>query len=506
MIDTIKLDGSKTLRVITSSDFLFELLDIKDGVLTQVFQWIVVIRKTSNERANLSELRDNDHRINVEDQWKSPSLQGDCLHICSVANTDAFQSRQATLFRCQVIVALWATLYWYFHQEAPEDRLITGACQGTAHLGRPKGAWKIGIDKSGLFRERYILMDLERTGICASNCSSVCMKKKGVSESSSTGLFTSRCMFWQIDPRLYLKTLQSLAAAPISPTTSVDSQLRCFENRLKGQGSTEEDCICSGADEYLQFSKWAHNISYNTPLPLQYIQSNGIRHPLRPKPPSEGEVFYTRYIHNVGQELSFRVASRCHNTQRTDCCSEIEVFEPLDRQNPVQRVSSSKLVQKPEENDVDMLHRWMNDSRVSHFWGTDGPRDIQSKFLSAALTDSHSFPIIGLWDNEPFGYFEIYWVKEDSLGKLLGGEIGNWDRGLHCLVGEQRFRGPHRVRAWLSALVHYCWIAESRTQSVMLEPRIDNLKSVMESLLITMLIATDLQHILKILAFQKLEK
>lgn len=54
--------------------------------------------------------------------------------------------------------------------------------------------------------------------------------------------------------------------------------------------------------------------------------------------------------------------------------------------------------------------------------------------------------------------------------------VGDYDRGFHCLVGEQEFRGEHRVRVWLSALVHYFWLADCRTETVMLEPRVDNEK------------------------------
>jgi len=42
------------------------------------------------------------------------------------------------------------------------------------------------------------------------------------------------------------------------------------------------------------------------------------------------------------------------------------------------------------------------------------------------------------------------------------------------LVGEEEFRGPSRVKIWLSALVHYCWLADNRTETVMMEPRVDN--------------------------------
>jgi N5-hydroxyornithine acetyltransferase len=41
-------------------------------------------------------------------------------------------------------------------------------------------------------------------------------------------------------------------------------------------------------------------------------------------------------------------------------------------------------------------------------------------------------------------------------------------------VGEEEFRGPHRVKAWLSSLVHYCFTHDSRTENVIMEPRVDN--------------------------------
>lgn len=121
----------------------------------------------------------------------------------------------------------------------------------------------------------------------------------------------------------------------------------------------------------------------------------------------------------------------------------------------------------------------MNEPRVNAAWGMAGPISTQEQFLRSNLSTRHSFPVLGCWDGKPFGYFEIYWVKEDRLGSLLGGTNGNvddYDRGIHVLVGEQEFRGPHRVAIWLSALVHFCWLADNRTKTVVLEPRVDNLK------------------------------
>lgn len=79
-----------------------------------------------------------------------------------------------------------------------------------------------------------------------------------------------------------------------------------------------------------------------------------------------------------------------------------------------------------------------------------------------------------MWDGKPFGYFEIYWVKEDILGRYLGDKADNYDRGIHVLVGEEEFRGKHRVKCWITALAHWAFIEDYRTNAVVLEPRIDN--------------------------------
>lgn len=134
-------------------------------------------------------------------------------------------------------------------------------------------------------------------------------------------------------------------------------------------------------------------------------------------------------------------------------------------------------------NDVQLLHKWMNNPRVAKFWGCAGPERVQESFLRANMTSSHSFPAIGLWDGKPFGYFEIYWVKEDILGKHLGNVVGDYDRGFHVLVGEEEFRGKERVKAWASSIAHWALVNDYRTDSVCLEPRVDNERYVVNSLI-----------------------
>ncbi len=222
----------------------------------------------------------------------------------------------------------------------------------------------------------------------------------------------------------------------------------------------------------------SHLPTYYPPSPPQYTFTNSIKPPIRPKPPAQGETFYTRYIPSAEQYLSFRVASTPTKppTYGKPYPNTNPSFLP-----PKSFLASSGGMTLPTGDmnihpcDTDLLHTWMNDPRISAAWGVPGPSEVQEEFLDQGLNSKHSFPVIGCWDGKPFGYFEIYWVKEDHLGRhLTNKDLSDWDRGFHALVGEQEFQGQHRVKIWASALVHYCWLADPRTDKVRVEPRADN--------------------------------
>jgi hypothetical protein len=171
-----------------------------------------------------------------------------------------------------------------------------------------------------------------------------------------------------------------------------------------------------------------------------------------------GEVFYTRFVPSVGQYLSFRVASISPKP--------VPYMGPAGPNPPIStQQQQSRLLAMP---DSALLESWHANPRVSKFWG-----EYAAGFLTAALQSRHSFPVIGLWDGVPFGYFELYWVKEDLLGRYTGSSaVDDWDRGCHVLIGEEWARG--RVQSWLTSLVHWMFCADYRTMSICLEPRVDN--------------------------------
>jgi len=166
------------------------------------------------------------------------------------------------------------------------------------------------------------------------------------------------------------------------------------------------------------------------------MMTNGHRHPQRaPKPVG---IVYARHIPWLNQTLSFRVA-------------EIE-------------------------QDLPHFHRWMNDPRVAHFWQEEGDLAKHRAYLEQMHNDPHTLALIGCADGQPFGYFEVYWAKENRIGPHY--DVADFDRGWHVLIGEENVRGRPWVTAWLPSLMHYIFLDDVRTQRIVGEPRADHVQQI----------------------------
>lgn len=431
------------------------------------------------------DLEDNSSaKHTISHRFTKPTLQNDSMFLSSISIPSSSDFKMSQSPTRQIALMVWSTLYWYFHKESPSPQVTTDASALTPETGKPKADWRIKIKREGILKGKNLMQKLERMGLVATESSCVGTDTSLRDPAGWDEIFVSRRSFWQLDARIFLFTPSPANHSPYPSASPFPS--RPASPARDGQHSPRHDGGASHAEGITAgiaspggpFNSGSHLPTYYPPPPTQFIFTNHIRHPIRPKPPRQGETFYIRHIQSVDQHLSFRIPT----LSKKPCPPLSPVGASCPGALP-SHAASPAAVSLPtlssfadRSSDLDYLHKWMNETRVSGAWGCAGPLYTQQKFLEDALSSMHSFPVIGCWDHKPFGYFEIYWVKEDKLGRLLGGEVGNYARGLHALVGEQEFRGPHRVKVWLDALVHYCWLADPRTQTVMVEPRVDNHK------------------------------
>lgn len=433
--------------------------------------------------------------------FTQPTLQKDTLFISSLSSPSSQEYGPPASPTRQIAMILWVSLYWYFHQREPSPSMSTAASHATPDSAKPRGEWRITIQRDGVLRGRNLIPKLERMGLLATERTDVgtCLDD---SDETWSHMFVSKSMFWQLPANLFLFTLKPvkghspwpgstaspnssrpgspppvlLGAAPTTTAVTAGAHLtpgtaspvpgvaRLY-NDLPGAPipTSLGGLQAAPVHPITPFFSTSHLPTYYPPLTLQYTFTDNIRHPLRPMPPRMGEVFYTRFLPSVGRYLSFRVASLAPEP--------VPYFGPVGPSPPDHPALAAL-------SDTQLLQSWFGKPRVSAFWG-----QFEPEFLTRALKQKHSFPVIGLWDGVPFGYFEIYWVKEDILGRVLGGEAGDFDRGLHVLVGEEWARG--RASEWMTSLVHWCLTTDMRTMNVCLEPRIDNDRYVAEFTLIT---------------------
>ncbi|MBB6489161.1 GNAT family N-acetyltransferase [Rhizobium lusitanum] len=220
-----------------------------------------------------------------------------------------------------------------------------------------------------------------------------------------------------------------LACNPQLASFEVELAEDDLARRLLEAGAIErrEDRLIVRPESLFQQSKpWLG--STRPAYPEVPVLTNGIHHPQRPPKPV-GRV-YSRFIPWLNTQLGFHVA---------DLDSDLEHF-----------------------------HRWMNDPHVAAIWEDSGDLCYHRDFIASRLTDPRTLPLIGTFDGVPFGYFELYWAKEDRIGPHY--EADGFDRGWHVAIGEDGFRGKAFVSAWLPSLMHYMFLADARTRRIVGEP------------------------------------
>lgn len=125
--------------------------------------------------------------------------------------------------------------------------------------------------------------------------------------------------------------------------------------------------------------------------------------------------------------------------------------------------------------DRDLVRTWMHDPEIEPFWEMAWPADRIGAYLQEQLDSAHSNPYIGILDQTPMSYWELYRADLDRLASYCTTRDG--DLGVHLLIGRAQDRSRGIGSAALGVVA--CWQldADPAAERILAEPDLANPRS-----------------------------
>ncbi|MGO9157157.1 GNAT family N-acetyltransferase [Mycobacterium sp.] len=128
------------------------------------------------------------------------------------------------------------------------------------------------------------------------------------------------------------------------------------------------------------------------------------------------------------------------------------------------------------EDDLDVVHTWMNDPEVARFWRMPWPPEQIAAYLRGQDRSAHSTPYLGELDGVPMSYWELYRADLDPLAQHYVAR--EHDAGLHLLLGPAECRGRGLAVNLLRAVSSWQLDADSHAARVVAEPDAHNTRAI----------------------------
>ncbi|KAA1248810.1 acetyltransferase [Mycobacterium simiae] len=126
------------------------------------------------------------------------------------------------------------------------------------------------------------------------------------------------------------------------------------------------------------------------------------------------------------------------------------------------------------EQDLELVHLWMNDPEVARFWRKPWPRSQIASYLRRQHHSTHLVPYLGLLDGVPMSYWELYRADLDPLAQYY--TAGAHDAGVHLLLGPPEYRGRRLAVDLLRTVATWQLDADPRAARVVAEPDVNNVR------------------------------
>src|ERR1700722_14434643 len=111
--------------------------------------WTIVLNSEDEQESSSASKVLKLPKKHILHRYKKPTLHNDHLYVSSISNPSSNDFKPASSPTRQIAMMLWATLLWYFHQPEPNMHVNTAESVKTPDPGRPKGEWRININREG---------------------------------------------------------------------------------------------------------------------------------------------------------------------------------------------------------------------------------------------------------------------------------------------------------------------------------------------------------------------
>jgi RimJ/RimL family protein N-acetyltransferase len=128
------------------------------------------------------------------------------------------------------------------------------------------------------------------------------------------------------------------------------------------------------------------------------------------------------------------------------------------------------------KRDAPLLHAWMNDPVIAHWWDLAGDAEVVRRHLATQALRTHGSGYLGCVDDEPVSYWELYRADLDELARAYPARPH--DVGIHLLVGPPAWRGRGIGSLLLRAVAELVLRAAPDTVRVVAEPDVRNTVSI----------------------------
>ncbi len=128
------------------------------------------------------------------------------------------------------------------------------------------------------------------------------------------------------------------------------------------------------------------------------------------------------------------------------------------------------------DDDLDLVHAWMNDPEVARFWRMSWPREKIAGYLQEQDRSAHSTAYLGELDGVPMSYWELYRADLDSLAQRYVAR--EHDAGVHLLLGPAECRGRGLGAGLLRAVSAWQLDADPHATRVLAEPDAKNRRAI----------------------------